>query len=136
MREGLANHLYGTTPGQLGNEEANDFWSAALQVGSQTVALLSPGAHAIWVTKDYVRHGAIVPFTRQWAALCEQAGFVWLHHHQAMLVEDHGTELSLFGEPVTRRTERKSFFRRLHEKKRPDLAIHYESVLCFVKPGG
>jgi hypothetical protein len=82
-----------------------------------------------------VRDGAIVDFPGQWRTLCESLGFVTLHEHHALLVEDHGTQGGLFGADTTHRTERKGFFRRLHEKKRPDLAINYEVVLCMQKRG-
>jgi hypothetical protein len=59
-------------------------------------------------------------------------GFVTLHEHRALLVEEteHDT---LFNGKETRKTERKSFFRRLHEAKSPQTAINWETVLCMVK---
>ena len=63
------------------------------------------------------------------------SAFQTLHEHHALLVEHHGTQRQLFGEADTEyQTARKSFFRRLHEAKRPDLAIDFEVVLCMVKP--
>jgi hypothetical protein len=59
---------------------------------------------------------------------------VTLHEHHALLVEQHGTQGNLFGAEAQQTTARKSFFRRLHEAKRPDLAIDYEVVLCMKKP--
>jgi hypothetical protein len=60
-------------------------------------------------------------------------GLAPLHEHHALLTTDHGTELGLFGGETTRQSKRISFFRRLHETKRPDLAIDCEVVQCFVK---
>jgi hypothetical protein len=144
--------------------EPDTFWSAAKQVLEGVFQVLRPGGHAIFVTKRYVRDGAIVEFSQDWARLCQAVGFEWLHHHKALLYEDHGAQENLFSEdgpdrrftapegddfsrPLTttgrytntqstdtHRTKRVSFFRRLHEKKRPDLAIEYEDVLCFRKP--
>jgi len=127
---------YGTDPAQLGNEHGTTFWEASKQILEQVVALLKPNGIAVWVVKSYVREGQIVDFPGQWRTLCESLGLVTLHEHHALLVEDHGTQGSLFGADTTHRTERKSFFRRLHEKKRPDLAIDYEVVLCMQKREG
>jgi hypothetical protein len=130
-------HNYGEeSPGQLGTEHGDTFWSAAATIIAQVVALLKPGGVAVWVVKAYVRDGAIVDFPGQWQALCHSLGLVTLHKHHALLVEEHGTQGDLFGTETTHRTERKSFFRRLHEKRRPDLAINHETVLCMQKPEG
>jgi hypothetical protein len=126
---------YGTDPKQLGNTHGDTFWSAARTILEQTYAVLKPGGYAIWIVKDYVREGKIVPFSHQWRALCEHVGFVTLHEHHALLVESHA-EMGLFGEPVTMyRVAKKGFFRRLHERKRPDLAIDYETIWCMRKKG-
>ena len=69
------------------------------------------------------------------AGIMRNVGFVTLHEHHALLVEHHGTQRQLLGEADTEhQTARKSFFRRLHEAKRPDLAINAEIVYCMVKP--
>jgi hypothetical protein len=125
---------YGTSPGQLGNAQGTTFWSAAREILAQVYAVLKPGGHAIWVVKAYCRAGKIVDFPGQWRALCEHVGFVTLHEHHALLVEHHGTQGGLFGEDTQHTTAKKSFFRRLHEAKRPDLAIDYEVVVCMSKP--
>jgi len=128
------NTSYGTAEGQLGTEHGTTFWEASKQILEQVVALLKPGGVAVFVVKSYVRDSQIVDFPGQWRTLCESLGLVTLHEHHALLVEDHGTQGGLFGEDTIHRTERKSFFRRLHEKKRPDLAINYEVVYCMQKP--
>jgi len=123
---------YGIGIGQLGEERGDTFWAAARQVVEQTYQALAPGAHAIWVVKDFVRNGERVPFTHQWAQLCEACGFVWLHEHRAWVVEDYGTQLGFFeDQPIVK--ERKSFFRRLAEKNGAP-RIDWESVLCFERP--
>lgn len=54
--------------------------------------------------------------------------------HQAMLVENHGTKTSLMGVDEEINTERKSFFRRLAEKKGSP-RIDFEDVICLRKKG-
>lgn len=123
---------YGASPGQLGNVASNDFWQASRQILEQLHQVIRPGGHAIFVVKDFVRKKQRVPFGDQWRQLCEAAGFVCLHHHRAQLVERYGAQTSLTGETSTVEIHRKSFFRRLAEKKGSP-AIDYESVYCFVK---
>ena len=56
--------------------------------------------------------------------------------HRAMLAKEE-SEPSLFGGMETKRREKKSFFRRLYEKKLPPdspLRIDHEDVLCMEKP--
>lgn len=157
--------VYGEADGQLGQTQGTTFWEASRVILEQVFQVLKPGGYCIWVTKRYVRDGQIVDFTGDWAKLNMAVGFEWLHHHKAMLVEEHGTQENLFssddgpdlhytdpegddfshplkttGRYTTtqstdkQRTKRVSFFRRLHEKKRPDLAIDFEDVLCFRRP--
>jgi len=127
---------YGTSPNQLGTEHGTTFWEAAAQIVQQVFDLLKLNGIAVWVVKSYVRDGQIVDFPGDWRRLCASVGFRTLHEHHALLVEDHGTQGGLFGEDTAHTTHRKSFFRRLHEKKRPDLAINYEVVLCMQKQAG
>ncbi len=119
-------------PEQLSAMPAITFWEAACQIVLECHAILRPSGHAIWVCKDFVRGGAIVPFSQQWRQLCEHCGFEMIQHIKASLVNDV-SHPGLFGEAITKRTARKSFFRRLHEKKRPDLAIDCEDVLVMRK---
>ncbi len=126
---------YGGSVGQLGTTQGDTFWEASRTILQQCYQLLPVGGHACFVLKMYVSGGRLIDFPAQWASLCESVGLRLLHHHKAMLVTEHGTELGLFGAEgdVTRQTKRRSFFRALAEKRRPDLAIDWESVLCFVK---
>lgn len=57
-----------------------------------------------------------------------------IYEHRAMLVHHKGTQMTLTGEAVEIKTESKSFFRRLAEKKGSP-RIDWESVLCMEKPG-
>ena len=92
------------------------------------------GGHAIFVTKRYVKGGKIVEFSDRWQSLCESVGFKLVCRHQAMLVENHGTKTSLMGVDEEINTERKSFFRRLAEKKGSP-RIDFEDVICLRKKG-
>ena len=126
------SETYGETAGQLGREAPTTFWEAAAAIVSQVYAVLRPGGHAIWVTKNYIRDSAIVPFNDQWQRLCEAVGFRTLHIHHAMQV-DHHEETGLFGEPATMyHKEYKGHFRRDNERKGAP-KIDYEVVLCLVK---
>ncbi len=128
-----SNRRYGDTEGQVGSLYDQDFWSAARLIVEQVYSVLKPGGHAVFVCKRFVRGGKIVEFSQQWAMICESIGFHVEHWHRAWLVEDHGVQLSIDGNHQRRRTKRVSFFRRLYEKRRPDLSIDWEDVVCLVK---
>ncbi len=125
---------YGTTEGNVGNTSGETFWSAARQIVSQCHLLLKPGATTAWVVKSYVKAGKVVPFPDQWAALLESTGFKVTHRIRCHLVSET-READLFGGETVKRTKKVSFFRRLHEKKRPDLAIDFEEIVVAVKVG-
>ena len=133
--QGWSPMRYGDSDGQLGIAQGDTFWHASKQILEQVFAVLKPNGVAIWVVKAYCRDGQIVDFPGDWRKLAESCGFVTLHEHHALLVEHHGTQRQLFGEEDTEhKTKRVSFFRRLHEAKRPDLAIDHETIYCMVKP--
>ena len=92
----------------------------------------SLGGMAIWVVKAFVRKGRIVDFPGDWRRLCESQGFVTVCEHHAMLVKE--TKHNGLFEEITETKERKSFFRRLAEKKGSP-KIDYEVVLCSEKIG-
>jgi len=120
---------YGQSAGQLGQEKGDTFWAAAQTIMAQCHQILAPGGVAIWVLKAFVRNKAIVDFPGQWQALGEACGFETVEVIRAWLVEDRGAQYDLFGELHERKVERKSFFRRLYEKKYPSNSIDYEIVL-------
>jgi hypothetical protein len=81
----------------------------------------------------------------------EAAGFALIEHIHAMLTmpetqqagmaldfhtqDERGQPVTVkVGETVTHIRERKSFFKRLHEKKYPHLRVDHEDVLFFRKP--
>jgi hypothetical protein len=123
----------GCFPGQLANDSPTTFWAAARQIVEQCYALLKPGGVALWVTKAYVRHKQRVDFPGDWRRLCEHVGFVTLHEHRAMLVEEYGVQGHLFGEAQAVTVKRASFFRILAEKNGSP-RIDWETVLCMQKP--
>ncbi len=121
---------YGNTAGNIGNDKGETFWQAARQIVSECHKILKPCGHAIWVVKAFVRKGKIVDFPGDWRRLCEAQGFTTVHEHHAMLVKETRTN-GLF-EEIVETKERKSFFRRLAEKKGSP-KIDYEVVLCMRK---
>jgi len=126
------DHYNRSNPSNLGNTTNDSFWSASRKIVQQCFDLLKPGGHAIWVTKDYVKNKKRVPFSDRWLALCESVGFGLVCRHQAMLVENYGIQTTIMGEDEKITTERKSFFRRLAEKKGSP-RIDYEDVICLKK---
>ena len=123
---------YGETEGQLTDGSHDDFWLAARQIVEQVYLALAPGGHAVWVTKRFVKKGKIVEFSDQWRQLCEAVGFKTLHWHRALLVRENGKSHTMDGKVIEHKTESKSFFRRLAEKKGSP-RIDWEDVLCMVK---
>jgi hypothetical protein len=121
-----------TNVANLGGET---FWEAAKLIVSQTFSVLRPGGHALWVVKAYVKDGEYIDFPDQWRRLCESVGFETLHWHRAWQVEEDQGQLDFEGNVYVKVTERKSFFRRLQEKKGSP-RIDFEVVLCMVKPEG
>lgn len=124
---------YGSSPEQLGNTTGTTFWEAAAQIVSECAALLPPGGIAAWVLKGYVKDGKLVNFPAQWLALCESHGFRLVEEIHASLVESYGTQEGLFGEADVVQTERKSFFRRLHERRPGAVRIDHETILILAK---
>jgi len=124
---------YGASDGNIAADVGDTFWAAARAIVEQTHAALKPGGYVAWVCKDFVRKGQRVPFSDQWEQLCAAVGFEPVERIAAMLVDDHGSQLDIFGGATPRRTERKSFFRRLAEKKGSP-RIDWEDVIIMRKP--
>jgi hypothetical protein len=126
-------NCYGHTDGQLSQESRETFWSAARTIVEQCYQLLEPGSVAIWVCKNFVRDKKVVPFCDNWRQLCEVIGFEHVETFRAMLVKEKGVQLGLDGEENRLTVERKSFFRRLAEKKGSP-RIDWEEVIVMRKP--
>lgn len=132
--QALTMNGYGQTAGQLDAEPRETFWQAARQIIEQCYQLLPSGGVAIWVCKNFVRDHKRVPFCDQWRALCEAVGFEHLETIRAWQVKHDGDQVKFGGEIKAIKTEKKSFFRRNHEKKYPHLSIDWEEVICLRKP--
>lgn len=120
-----------STEGQIGNQSTSDYWSSCAEIYRQCFALLPGHGHMVIVLKSYIRQGRIVDLPSQTADLLQSIGFRLLHVHEAMLIARE-SQLTLDGGET--RKGRKSFFRRLYEKKHPELSIDAEIVLCLEKP--
>lgn len=134
----LPGNLYqraeqGSSQGQLANEGPTTFWSAASQIMAEVAAILKPHGIAVWVVKGYISKGKLVNFPAQWRQLCQAHGFELLEEIHASRIEAHGVQTELFGDDTVEETARMSFFRRLHTKKYPHLAIRHETVLILRK---
>ena len=120
------------TDGQIGNAEGETYWQAMAQVYAQCRQALRPGGVLVCVVKDYVKNKQRVPLSDQTLSLLLHLGFEPVDRFAAMLVSEQ-THLGLFnGEPIVQRKSRKSFFRRLAEKKGSP-AIDHEDVLVVRK---
>jgi 16S rRNA G966 N2-methylase RsmD len=123
---------YGSTPGNVGNDTGATFWQAAKEIVQQCYQILKPGGVAFWVCKDFVRKRQRVPFSADWLRLCEACGFEVVEWVRASLVKRE-SQPGLFGEEIVKTKSRKSFFRRLTEKKGSP-PIDCEDVLIVRKP--
>ena len=101
-----------------------------IQVYAECHKALKPGGVIAVVIKDYVSKGQRVPLCDQTHELLLRVGFTPLERIRAMLVSETRTQ-GLFGE-IVKVKERKSFFRRLAEKKGSP-PINYEEVLFLRK---
>lgn len=127
-----ASKVYGTSKGQIGQDAGETYWQAMNAVYSQCLLALKPDGVMAVVVKDYVKDKQRVPLCDQTLRLLEHIGFQSVCRIHAMLVKEQ-THAGLFHDHVERR-ERKSFFRRLAEKKGSP-RIDYEEVIVVRKVG-
>lgn len=119
---------YGQTPGQLGTASGQTYWQAVAEVYRQVHLAMKPGGVIAVVCKDYVKNKQRVPLCDDTCKLLESLGFHVFERTRAWLVKE-STHPDLFGgEDHVTRTERKSFFRRLAEK-RGSPRIDWEEVI-------
>jgi hypothetical protein len=123
----LDNYDYGQATGQIGNESKDDYWTAMKHAYRQMYLAMRPNAVAAIVVKDFVRAGQRVPLCDQTAQLLEHCGFKVFERTRCWLVKED-RHPGLFGEDIVKVKERKSFFRRLAEKKGSP-RIDYEEVI-------
>ena len=133
--EGLRTQDYGASPGQIGRESGETYWDACAKVYTGLFNVLQPGGVSAIVVKSFVRDRKIVDLPEQTSELVSALGFEIVEKAYAHLKEDRHKGYDLFtGEEIVEKKARMSFFRRIHERKNPELAIDYEVVLFARKP--
>lgn len=123
---------YGATEGQIGNEQKETYWTAMKAVYSSCFIAIKPGGICAIVVKDYVQNKKIVPLCDDTARLLEHCGFQIVERVHAMLTKETRHNDLFNGETVTTKS-RKSFFRRLAEKKGSP-KIDWEEVIFCIRP--
>ena len=118
----------GVSSGQIANETGETYWQAMKLVYEQVHIALKPGGIAAIVIKGYIKKGKYIDLPAQTAELLTALGFDVFEETHAMLVKED-KHPSLFGGDEVKKTERKSFFRRLHERKPGAVKIDWETVL-------
>lgn len=124
-----AEQVYGDSDGSIGKESAETYWQAMNLVYAATFRAIKPGGYIAVVVKDYVSKKQRVRLCDDTVRLLEHCGFEMVERVQAMLVSETQHK-DLFTESGyrTQTRSRKSFFRRLAEKKGSP-PINYEEVL-------
>jgi DNA modification methylase len=122
---------YGDSLGQIGKENGETYWQAMALVYAACFRSIQPGGYIAIVVKDYVKNKKRVRLCDDTLKLLQHVGFVPVERIHAMLVEEYAAKDLFEGDVVTRK-ERKSFFRRLAEKKGSP-RIDYEEVLFCQK---
>lgn len=119
---------YGQTEGQLGQASGDTYWQAVADVYRECWEILKPGGVIVIVVKSYVKKGRRVPLPMQTLKLLISLGFEPVERIKASLVKEE-IHNGLFGEFKTKK-ERKSFFRRLAEKKGSPRIDWEEVLIC------
>ena len=130
---------YGDSEGQVGKMKRETYWQAMRAVYEALYRALKPGGVAAIVVKDYVRDKRRVALCDDTLRLLCWIGFEPVERIRAMVVQETRTAAKddLFGVETTKRKEKKSFFRRLHEATMAaddPRRIDFEEVLCVRKP--
>lgn len=110
------------------------YWSEMKKVYEQCRLAIKPGGILVVVVKDYVKAKKIVPLCDQTLELLTRLGFTPVARIHAMLVR-RTSEPALHGGEIVTTKERKSFFRRLAEKKGSP-RIDWEEVIVVRNPSG
>jgi DNA modification methylase len=120
--------------GNIAQEAPETYWQAMAQVYAQCHLALKPGGTMAVVVKSYVKQGKVVDLPEQTCRLLEALGFEVFLRVRAWLVKET-KERTLFGTKVVRKS-RKSFFRRLQEKRGAPRIDFEEVIFCRKRAGG
>lgn len=118
--------------GQIGKENGETYFQAMAKVYASLFASLRPGGVAAIVVKDYVRDKQRVCLCDDTLRLLEHVGFIGLERAHAMLTRST-QHADMFAGTTTETKQRKSFFRRLAEKKGSP-PIDFEEAIFVQKP--
>lgn len=121
-----------TSEGQIGRAAGETYWQAMSKVYASCFEAIKPGGYLACVVKDYVREFKIVPLCDDTMRLLEHVGFEPIERIHAMVTEQTRHADLFEGETVTKKS-RKSFFRRLQEKRGAP-PIDFEEILIVRKP--
>lgn len=124
---------YGQEKGNIGNQADETYWSAMEKVYQQCFLALKPGGMMAVHIKDYVANKKRVPLCAKTCLLLEKCGFKLKKIIRAWQSKEL-KEVGFTGTTISRK-ERKSFFRRLAEKKGSP-RIDWENVIWVRKPQG
>lgn len=105
-----------SSQGQIGGTSRETYWEAMAEVYRQMRLAIKPGGVAAIVLKDHIKRGRRVPLCDDTCRLLAAVGFDVFERTRAWLVEEE-SQPALFDEPITRRKQRKTFFRYLAEQK-------------------
>lgn len=126
----------GTSEGQIGQEKGETYWQAVAKVYHSCLLALKPGGVIALVIKDFCKDKRRMPLCDDTARLLTWLGFEEIERVHAMLTEEQIYH-DLFEGEVSKKKERKSFFRRNYEKNMAPgdpRRIDFEEVLFFRKP--
>jgi len=127
----IGHGRYGESPGQIDQDQAETYWTAMRTVYAECHKALKPGGYLICVVKAYVKNKKRVPLPQQTLKLLIRLRFEPVERIKAMLTKE-SVNGGLFGEDIVSKKERKSFFRRLAEKKGSP-RIDFEEILVVRK---
>lgn len=126
--DGQYTESYGGATGQIGVTAGETYWSAVKAIYGQVHSCLRPQGVFALIVKDYIKAKRRVPLCDQTCQLLTALNFqVFLRCRCWLVKEDRHP--GLFGEDVVETKSRKSFFRRLYEKKHPQNRIDWEEVI-------
>lgn len=137
---------YGDTAGQIGhheieplaisdqsNKERETYWEAVAQVYQELLKAMTPGGHAAFVLKGFIRKGKYIDLPLMTLQLLTQIGYEPVLWVDAMLTAQE-KQPSMLDEVPSYQKKKASFFRKLYEAKHPENTIDAEIVLVCKKP--